>query len=60
LEESNETVLIAKTREELFEDLVARVIEEHSYSVPCVIRLPIEGGNPTYLQWLAGETESIA
>lgn len=56
VEESTETVLIAKTREELFDALVARVVALHSYDVPCVIKLPFDEGNPEYLEWLRRET----
>jgi len=54
--EGRETVLIAKTRAALVEALTARVRALHSYSVPCVVALPIVAGNPDYLAWLAGET----
>lgn len=57
VEESSETVLIAKTREALFDALVARVRELHSYDVPCVIKLPFDEGNPEYLEWLRRETQ---
>lgn len=52
----NEAVLIAKTRAELIEPLIARVKELHSYTVPCVVALPILAGNPAYLEWLMNET----
>jgi len=56
IEEARETVLIAKTRRELVERLTARVKALHSYSVPCVVALPILGGNPDYLRWIEEET----
>ncbi len=58
LQDDNETVLIAKTREELLADLIDKVKAMHSYECPCVVALPIEAGNPAYLDWLAQETES--
>ena len=54
--EDTEAILIVKTRESLFEKLIKRVKELHTYSVPCIISLPIENGNPSYLQWLEDET----
>ena len=51
-----ETVLIAKTRDSLFDKLVSRVKELHSYSIPCIVSLPIENGNPDYLKWIKNET----
>ncbi|WP_114859949.1 divalent-cation tolerance protein CutA [Azospirillum brasilense] len=56
IEEANETVLIAKTRAELFERLAARVRELHSYDVPCVVELRVGRGNPAYLDWLRDGT----
>jgi len=56
VQEEQETVLIAKTRTELLERLTDRVRALHSYACPCVVALPIEGGNAAYLQWLGEET----
>ena len=60
IEEAREAVLILKTRRELVDRLTARVRELHSYDVPCVVALPLQGGNPDYLEWIAAETESGA
>jgi len=56
LTEDKEAVLIVKTRAELVEKLTARVKALHSYTVPCVVALPILDGNPAYLEWLGAET----
>ena len=56
VETSAEVVLIAKTRTELVEPLIARVKSLHSYECPCVIALPIAAGNPDYLAWIQSET----
>lgn len=55
LQVDEEVVLILKTHDALFADLTEQVIELHSYDVPCVVALPILGGNPAYLEWMAGE-----
>lgn len=44
------------TRRALVPAIVARTKELHPYDVPCVIALPLFGGNPAYLQWIAEET----
>ena len=44
------------TRRSLVEALTARVVALHPYDVPCVIALPLVGGNPAYLAWIAAET----
>ena len=56
LEQASEAVLILKTRAELVERLTARIRELHRYDCPCVVALPIEAGNPAYLDWIARET----
>lgn len=54
----SEAVLIAKTRTALVDTVTARVRALHSYSCPCVVALPIAGGNPAFLDWIAQETQS--
>lgn len=56
LEKATETVIIAKTREEYKERLTAGVKAMHSYDCPCVVFLPVAGGNPEFLQWIRDET----
>lgn len=56
IDEAAECVLVIKTREDLLGALTAEVKRLHSYSVPEVVALRVEGGNPDYLRWLADET----
>ena len=56
VQDEPETGLILKTRREQTAKLVARVCELHSYECPCVVALPIEGGNPDFLAWIEAET----
>lgn len=58
IQQDNETILIAKTREANLSSLVERVKALHSYQCPCVLALPIRGGNSDYLDWIRNETES--
>ena len=51
-----EVLLIAKTKDKLFEKLKRRVIDLHSYEVPEVIALPILAGFEKYLNWIEKET----
>lgn len=52
VERDAEALLIVKTKSSLVEALTARVKQLHSYTVPEVIALPIEWGNPDYLKWI--------
>lgn len=58
VQEDTEAVLVLKTQAELVPALTERVKVMHSYSCPCVVALPIEDGNPAYLDWIARETTS--
>jgi periplasmic divalent cation tolerance protein len=56
IDEGHETILIAKTRAELVPRLTDKVKAMHSYSCPCVVSLPIEGGNQAFIDWIEAET----
>jgi periplasmic divalent cation tolerance protein len=60
IEKSAEVMLVVKTRAALFDDLIALVKQNHPYTVPEIIALPVIGGNPDYLAWLEKETTIIA
>jgi periplasmic divalent cation tolerance protein len=57
IQDESEAILIVKTREDLVTQLTERVKELHSYECPCVVVLPITGGNPDFLKWIADETQ---
>lgn len=57
VQESEESVLIAKTTEALVDTAIARVKELHSYICPGVVSLPIAESNPDFLKWI-GESVS--
>ncbi len=56
LEEGQEVVMIAKTRKALMPKLIKTVNSLHSYGCPCILELPIQGGNPEFLSWIQTET----
>ena len=58
VEQSDEELLIIKTRKDLFGALEKRVRELHSYDVPEIIATPITGGSAEYLSWLENETRT--
>jgi len=57
-EDEKESLLIVKSRAELFPQLEALVRELHSYEVPEIIALPIVRGHGAYLDWIGEETEA--
>ena len=60
IEEAAEVIVIAKTCDGLLDLLTERVRSLHSYECPCVVGLPIVGGNQDYLEWIASETRDSA
>ncbi len=56
LRRDHEAVLIVKTSHGLLNRLIKRVKSLHSYSVPCIVALPVIGGNPDFLAWVRKET----
>ena len=56
LEESKEVIMIAKTRKTLMPKLIEKVNSLHSYDCPCILELPIQGGNPDFLSWIKSQT----
>lgn len=58
VEQSEEELLIIKTKRDLFASLERKVQELHSYSVPEIIALPILEGSEGYLKWLEEQLRS--
>jgi periplasmic divalent cation tolerance protein len=57
IEETPEIIVIAKTTAANMDAVVARVKSLHRYSTPCVVFLPVVGGNPPFLDWLRSEMD---
>lgn len=58
IHDGHESVIVAKTRATLTAKVVARVKELHSYEVPCIVTVPINGGNGDFLKWI-GEHSGV-
>ncbi len=52
IEDEIEVLMVVKTRKHLFDALMKKVKELHSYTVPEIITLPIVDGSEDYLKWL--------
>jgi periplasmic divalent cation tolerance protein len=55
VQDDQEVVMIAKTTEERVPQLVDKVKALHSYECPCIVSMPVSGGNQAYLDWIAEE-----
>lgn len=58
--EEPEVILLAKTTDERYEQLVDRVTEIHPYDVPCVERFDESGVLPAFGEWRSRATEKGA
>lgn len=56
LESADESLLLIKTRSELFRKLERTVKRVHPYEVPEIIGVRIERGSGDYLDWMRKET----
>lgn len=56
VQDDTEAVLVAKSTADRVDGIVERVKALHSYTVPCVVALPIDAGNPAFLDWIGEET----
>lgn len=48
----DEILMIMKTKEELYKRLEVFVVDNHSYEVPEIVKLPVTGGFALYLSWI--------
>lgn len=55
--EEEEVAMLLKTRRDMTVHVAERIKSMHSYDLPCVIGLPIQGGNPDFLAWLHREVD---
>lgn len=56
VQEDGEALLIAKTERALIDAASDLVKMEHSYDCPCIVAIPIVGGNQQFIDWIAAET----
>ena len=52
LQKEEEVALHIKTTEARYSELEAHILEHHPYDVPEIIKVPITGGLPAYLDWV--------
>ncbi len=60
LQNDKEVVLIAKTTEDVVPDLINKVKTLHSYDCPCILSLPVAGGNMEFMGWIADQVKQNA
>ncbi|BBF93060.1 divalent-cation tolerance protein CutA [Blastochloris tepida] len=56
VERATETVMIVKTRAARTEAVATVIKARHPYDTPAIMVVPVAGGEPGYLAWIASET----
>jgi len=51
-----EIAVIAKTRSELADAVVAEIKSRHPYDTPAILILPVSGGSQPFIDWIANAT----
>lgn len=57
MEESEEYLLMIKTRRTLVDEVIRLVKENHPYECPEIISMPIENGYGAYMKWVMEQTK---
>jgi periplasmic divalent cation tolerance protein len=60
LKREHEALLLVKTVESRAQAVQEYVRANHSYELPEILQVAIEGGHPAYLQWLADQVAEPA
>tara|TARA_B100000959_G_scaffold284409_1_gene355977 strand:- start:2045 stop:2449 length:405 start_codon:yes stop_codon:yes gene_type:complete len=55
--DDKEVLMVLKSKHKLFNQIVKRVEELHSYDVPEIIAMPITEGSSKYISWINEETK---
>ena len=56
--DSTEARVALHTRRNLIDTITKRTQQQHPYDVPCVIAVPIVGGNTDYIAWVLDSTRT--
>lgn len=59
MEETNEYLLVVKTRGSLSKKIISFITKNHTYSNPEIIFLDITEGSKKYLDWINQNTEQL-
>ena len=56
---AGEVAFIAKTWDDRLAELTSAVRKAHSYDVPCIVALPLTGGDAAFLDWIRDRTRPV-
>jgi periplasmic divalent cation tolerance protein len=56
IEEAEEWICLAKAKSEDYQRIESLIRENHSYSLPEILAMPVSAGNKDYLAWISEVT----
>ena len=56
MNQTAEQILLIKTSSRRYQEVEAYIRSHHSYELPAIVRIPIEGGLEEYVQWIDAST----
>ncbi len=59
METASEVPVMVKTTHAAYPRVEAAIRAHHSYELPEIIAIPVAGGLPAYLEWVARETQTV-
>ena len=57
VQKDKEIALILKTQEKHLNDLTTLIQANHPYDCPCVVGVPLKGGNNEFFDWIKNQTD---
>ena len=58
-QEQSEAILILKSQKARLEEVTKRIQEIHSYDLPCILYVSIEGGNSEFIKWVFSNSQNL-
>jgi periplasmic divalent cation tolerance protein len=55
IETTSETVMIVKTSQQMVDQCADRIRKLHSYKTPCVLIIPVENSDDSFVRWMQGQ-----
>jgi periplasmic divalent cation tolerance protein len=59
LKEEHEVIMVLKLPRATLDAAMETLLAIHPYDCPCVVVLPVEGGNAAFLRWVTEQTTQV-
>ena len=59
IQEQSEAIVILNSQKARLEEITERIQEIHSYDLPCILYVSIEGGNSKFIKWIFSNSQNL-